>query len=56
MADPFVIFVVREPVVILYAQEKVTWGNLVGFAAHNSVFLTPEERYNREKFRGREES
>ncbi len=32
MMDPFIIFVVRELIVILYAHEKVTWLVLVGFS------------------------
>ncbi|MBN1932266.1 MAG: phosphate-starvation-inducible PsiE family protein [Desulfobacterales bacterium] len=33
MMDPLIIFVIRELIVILYAHEKVTWQNLVGFSA-----------------------
>ena len=32
MMDPFIIFVVRELIVLLYAGQKVTWQNLAGFA------------------------
>jgi uncharacterized membrane protein (DUF373 family) len=32
MMDPFIIFIVRELIVILYAQEQVTWHLLVGFS------------------------
>lgn len=30
--DPFIIFVVRELIVILYTHEKIVWQNLIGFA------------------------
>ena len=33
MMDPFIIFVVRELIVILYAQEQMMCRNLVGFSA-----------------------
>ena len=33
MMDPFIIFVVREFLVILYSHGNVTWQNLIGFAA-----------------------
>lgn len=33
MMDPFIIFVVRELIVILFTHENITWENLVGFAA-----------------------
>ncbi len=32
MIDPFIIFVVRELIIILYSQEKIIWQNLIGFA------------------------
>jgi len=32
MMDPFIIFVVRELIVILYTHEKVAWQNIIGFA------------------------
>lgn len=32
MMDSFIIFVVRELLVILYTHEKVEWQNIVGFA------------------------
>lgn len=32
MMDPFIIFVVRELLVILYTHEHVAWQNIVGFA------------------------
>lgn len=32
MIDPFIIFVVRELIVILYTYEKIIWQNLIGFA------------------------
>ncbi len=32
MMDPFIIFVVRELLVILYTHEKVIWQNIIGFA------------------------
>jgi uncharacterized membrane protein (DUF373 family) len=32
MMDPFIIFIVRELIVILYAHEQVTWTVLVGFS------------------------
>ena len=32
MMDPFIIFVVRELIVILYTHEKITWQNLIGFS------------------------
>lgn len=32
MMDPFIIFVVRELIVILYAREQVTWTVLIGFS------------------------
>jgi len=32
MVDPFIIFIVRELIVILYAQEDVNWQNLIGFS------------------------
>jgi len=32
MIDPFIIFVVRELIVILYTHEKIIWQNLIGFA------------------------
>ena len=32
MMDPFIIFVVRELIVILYTHEKVVWQNIIGFA------------------------
>lgn len=32
MMDPFIIFVIRELIVILYTHEKIVWQNLVGFA------------------------
>ena len=32
MMDPFIIFVVRELLVILYTHEKVVWQNIIGFA------------------------
>lgn len=33
MMDPFIIFVVREFMVILYSHEQVHWENIFGFAA-----------------------
>jgi uncharacterized membrane protein (DUF373 family) len=30
--DPFIIFVVRELMVILYTPEKIVWQDLVGFS------------------------
>ena len=33
MIDPFIIFVVRELIVILYSHEKIVWQNLIGFAS-----------------------
>ena len=32
MMDPFIIFVVRELLVILYTHEDVAWQNIIGFA------------------------
>lgn len=32
MMDPFIIFVVRELMVILYTPEKIVWQDLVGFS------------------------
>jgi uncharacterized membrane protein (DUF373 family) len=32
MMDPFIIFVVRELIVILYTHDKVEWQNIIGFA------------------------
>ncbi len=32
MMDPFIIFVVRELIVILYTHEKVEWESMIGFA------------------------
>lgn len=32
MMDPFIIFVVRELIVILYAHEQVSWTVLIGFS------------------------
>ena len=32
MMDPFIIFIVRELIVILYAHEEVSWTVLLGFA------------------------
>lgn len=32
MMDPFIIFVVRELIVILYTHENLVWQNLIGFA------------------------
>ncbi len=32
MMDPFIIFVVRELIVILYTHKEVTWQSLTGFA------------------------
>jgi uncharacterized membrane protein (DUF373 family) len=32
MMDPFIIFVVRELIVILYTSEKIAWQSLIGFA------------------------
>ncbi|MGL1931492.1 MAG: phosphate-starvation-inducible PsiE family protein [Desulfotalea sp.] len=33
MMDPFIIFVVRELLVILYSHEQVEWQSIMGFAA-----------------------
>ncbi len=33
MMDPFIIFVAREFIVILYSHKHVNWQNLIGFAA-----------------------
>jgi len=32
MMDPFIIFVVRELLIILYTHEEITWQNIIGFA------------------------
>jgi uncharacterized membrane protein (DUF373 family) len=32
MMDPFIIFVARELIVILYTHQKIEWQNIVGFA------------------------
>ena len=32
MIDPFIIFVVRELIIILYSHEAIIWQNLIGFA------------------------
>jgi len=32
MMDPFIIFIVRELIVILYSHDKVKWENIIGFA------------------------
>jgi len=32
MMDPFIIFVVRELIVILYTHEHIEWQNIIGFA------------------------
>ncbi len=32
MIDPFVIFVIRELIIILYTHEDIKWQNLIGFS------------------------
>ena len=32
MMDPFIIFIIRELIVILYTHEKIIWQNLIGFS------------------------
>jgi len=32
MMDPFIIFVVREVIIILYTHEGIKWQNIIGFA------------------------
>lgn len=57
MIDPLLIFVVRELIVILYAHEKVTQENLIGFSLlifslgivrTLAVVFSPEEEENKE--------
>ncbi len=61
MMDPFIIFVVREIIVILYTHEKAVWQNIIGFAIlilslgivrTLAVIYTPESEKTKKELAG----
>ena len=61
MMDPFIIFVVREIIVILYTHEKAVWQNIIGFAMlvlslgivrTLAVIYTPESEKTKKELAG----